>query len=764
MKYPTLVQKFNILSLIALIVFVTIFSWIITQIIEHSMISNSKHLTALYVANQVKNQFSASSFVSPITESKFEEISSKIEHLLLDQYVERIKIWNNDMVVIWADKRDLIGKKFLNNKDLREALTGKVSSKFIVPGKEEHKNEHGYQNLLELYVPIKFDPEAEVKTVFEIYQDITPLYADIFYNKKIVWITAVLSLAFLHLALFAIVRNASRHIEAQTMELALSEEKHRNLVQSAQNAIISTDRSGRIVLFNNAAELIFGYSASEVEGQFLDMLMPEPYRERHREGLRRFLETGNSFKIGSTLELEGLRKGGEVFPLEMSLSVSGESDRLLTTGIIRDVSERKQAEQELKRRVHQQEAVAELGQQALAGIAFTGLMDKAVGLVAQTLDIECCGVLELKSDGKGFLLRSGVGWKAEIMGLEGQNAMPQSRTGYAVQSHEPVISAELATDAQFSTPRLFHDHNLGSSISVAIQARSRPFGMMCAYTKNRRPFSKDDGHFLQAVANVLATTIDRARVETQRQKHERIALSRERLARIGEISAGVSHTIRNPLHGIINGTDILRKKLSPEDSAGHEICDLMLEGLHRIEMVTNRLLTLTRDAPLQTVPANIPLLVQDTLKFVEAQARKGKVSLVTEMSDVPALPLDPDRFSEALINLLDNALGACRKGDRITVKAISKDDPNGGVWITIEDTGKGIPAEHLDKVMDPFFTTKPVGEGSGLGLAIARRIVEEHGGKLILESKLQKGTKVKIFIPFGADKNSKKTLPYERTA
>jgi signal transduction histidine kinase len=253
---------------------------------------------------------------------------------------------------------------------------------------------------------------------------------------------------------------------------------------------------------------------------------------------------------------------------------------------------------------------------------------------------------------------------------------------------------------------------------------------------------------LAGVIYLVQTVAEHQRLTEQlRQEHEKVALTRERLARVGEISAGVAHTIRNPLHGVINALEIVQKKRFNTDARVEEMFDLMGEGLARIEKVTTRLLFLTHDSPLKFVKTDIDALVQEASRFMETQLHKRRIGLVVEPATLPAIPLDPDGIFEALVNLLDNALAACREGDTVTVSALRSQNPRNGICIRVADTGVGIPAHDLDRVFNPFFTTKPVGEGSGLGLAITSRIVEAHGGKLRMESQVGKGTRVEIFIP-----------------
>ena len=240
--------------------------------------------------------------------------------------------------------------------------------------------------------------------------------------------------------------------------------------------------------------------------------------------------------------------------------------------------------------------------------------------------------------------------------------------------------------------------------------------------------------------------IRRQKTEALQLERERIALSRERLASVGEIFAGVAHTVRNPLHGLLNCVDILRAKVSPDDQIQKTLA-LMSEGLQRIESITRRLLVLTRRTPLQKVSTDINALIRETLQFIEVRSHKSGVEIQTTLNKVPTVEIDPNQFSEALLSVLNNALDACQGGGAVSVRTFVASSSAEFVCVEISDTGAGISAEHLSRIFHPFFTTKAVGEGTGLGLAITRRIVEEHGGTLSVESEVGNGTSVSFRIP-----------------
>lgn len=169
----------------------------------------------------------------------------------------------------------------------------------------------------------------------------------------------------------------------------------------------------------------------------------------------------------------------------------------------------RQAEESLRDRVRQQAAVAELGQQALSSSDLTGLMNNTASLVAQTLEVEYCKILELLPDGETLLLRAGVGWQAGHVGQTTVEAKTGSHAGYTLLSNEPVIVEDWRTEKRFNLPLLHCDHQVTSGISVIIDGHNPPFGVLGAYASKRRAFTQDQVHFLQAIANILAEAVER---------------------------------------------------------------------------------------------------------------------------------------------------------------------------------------------------------------------------------------------------------------
>ena len=185
----------------------------------------------------------------------------------------------------------------------------------------------------------------------------------------------------------------------------------------------------------------------------------------------------------------------------------------------RDLMQEAKLDQEkLRVRERQQAAVAELGQRALGGLDLQSLMNEAAHLLAEALEVEIAKVLELLPGGEALLLRAGVGWKDGVVGQATVGADRNSQAGYTLASQEPVIVEDLREETRFDRPPLLVEHGIVSGMSVIVHGEGRPFGVLGVHSTRRRTFTIDDVHFLQAVSNVLASAIERKRIEGELER------------------------------------------------------------------------------------------------------------------------------------------------------------------------------------------------------------------------------------------------------
>lgn len=221
----------------------------------------------------------------------------------------------------------------------------------------------------------------------------------------------------------------------------------------------------------------------------------------------------------------------------------------------------------------------------------------------------------------------------------------------------------------------------------------------------------------------------------------------QRLASVGKLAAGVAHEIRNPLSSI-KGFATWFKQRHRDDPADLKTADIMIQEVDRLNRVISQLLEFARPTVLHRESTNLEALVLRSLETVRDQAGKRSIRIETVFDPtVLSINLDRDRISQVLLNLFLNAMEAMEEGGVMRV-AVKQEGASGALAISVADTGKGIAAQDLPNIFDPYFTTKP--SGTGLGLAIVHNIVEAHGGETLVQSTPGVGTTVTVRLPAAA--------------
>ncbi len=219
----------------------------------------------------------------------------------------------------------------------------------------------------------------------------------------------------------------------------------------------------------------------------------------------------------------------------------------------------------------------------------------------------------------------------------------------------------------------------------------------------------------------------------------------ERLAALGQLTAGLAHELRNPLGTIKASAEMLTKELvksRPEVMA--EMVEYIGSEVDRMNGLVSSFLDFARPLQVRPVPADLKAVIEDVARHQSELAKNSGVIVSVDLADGPVeFRFDPDLLRVALSNLVQNGIQASVKGQTVTIKAARSGE---NMMILVSDHGHGIQKEHLESIFNPFFTTKP--QGVGLGLAIVAKIVDEHGGRITVFSEAGKGTTFEITLPY----------------
>jgi two-component system NtrC family sensor kinase len=230
----------------------------------------------------------------------------------------------------------------------------------------------------------------------------------------------------------------------------------------------------------------------------------------------------------------------------------------------------------------------------------------------------------------------------------------------------------------------------------------------------------------------------------------------EKLASVGLLASGVAHELNNPLTGVLTFTSLLRKKME-DGSPDAEDLDLVIRETKRCASIIRRLLDFAREKVPVKGFFNLNPLIEDTVRFIDRPASLQNIGITMDLdADLPQVWGDADLIKQVILNILVNAQQAIEGHGKIVVESrrlLAKAPPKPGVEplpmveIAIKDTGCGIPEANLQRIFDPFFTSKEVGKGTGLGLSVSYGIVKAHGGKIKVESAVGAGTTFRISLP-----------------
>ncbi|GAB6182680.1 c-type heme family protein [Thermodesulfovibrio hydrogeniphilus] len=231
---------------------------------------------------------------------------------------------------------------------------------------------------------------------------------------------------------------------------------------------------------------------------------------------------------------------------------------------------------------------------------------------------------------------------------------------------------------------------------------------------------------------------------TEKMKIEEQMRITEKLAAIGQLSAGLAHEINNPLGGIRLCLHNLTSTEMDEETRKMHI-EVINQGLLKIQEIIKQLLDFSKQTELIISKVNVNSLVENVLKLTDYLISKKQIKVVKNFAtDMPEIMVDPNKIEQVFLNIVLNAIQAMDSGEKILT--ITTYTQNGKCYISFKDTGPGVPSEILPKIFDPFFTTKPVGQGTGLGLSVSKSIVEQHNGRILVDTS-SKGTTFTVELP-----------------
>jgi len=523
-------------------------------------------------------------------------------------------------------------------------------------------------------------------------------------------------LVFVPLVLFggALLSRMERERLQSEEALRISTQRFSSVVASAMDAIITLDDDQRIIVFNRAAEKTFGCSSYEVMGKTLDRFLPLQFRASHYEHIRRFGEAGVTTRsMTSPSILSAVRANGEQFPIEATISQVQVEGQKLYTVILRDITERKRAEETLRQSEARFRSIYEQAAVGIEQVALNGQLLMVNATLCRMLGYEESELLGKRTEE----ITHPDDYAREVKFL---NAMQRDRQrSYEIEKR--------------------YRHRDGSTVWVQVASSmvNGPAG---------EPLYR-----ISVIQNI-----------TERKRTEEQLKQAQRMEAIGRLAGGVAHDFNTLLNVMLGYSELLLDELPPGDVRRERVLQIKNSG-DAGALLTKQLLALSRKQSVTQEVLDLREVMFNMTPILGRLLRDDIELNVKCCEELCPVKVDPGQLQQLMLNLTANAADAMPDGGHldIEVRAVELDElyvqqhptlkAGRYVALIMSDSGTGMDAETLAHVFEPFFTTKEPGKGTGLGLATVYGIVKRNGGDIWLYSELGMGTIFKVYLPVSSE-------------
>ncbi len=598
----------------------------------------------------------------------------------------------------------------------------------------------------------------------------SPAPVSSFQNKNLLAFE-ILAIVILLVMLIRVRKNIIQRERTRTHEkIRENETRFKKILDNVIDGIITTDENGIIEIFNPAAQHIFGYTATEVQGKNIDFLMPVSFYDDAPALLKPLEGEECPLAHGILRELTGLRKDGATFPMEFAVSEIFLENRTTFTAVVRDISERKKQEE----MVLQESAYVQLLHYVSSAANEAETFEQAIQVC---LDKICSltgwsiGHLFLPTgDFPPNLVSTDIWFLDDPSGLkkfrEATHALTinygEELAGRVLATGEQTWVRDITKIPHLQKGRFSKDMGIVSGFAFPVLIGKEVVGVMEFFSTYPVPPDQQLLDVVDQIGTQLGRVVERKRAEDEiiqaKVKAEEAQWSADRASQTkSEFLANMSHEIRTPMNAIIGMSDMLTEtSLNAEQK---QLVDVFRGAGENLLTLINDILDLSKieagQIELDNIDFNPRRLLEKTIEILDLKAQEKGLTLNYHIApEIPNLIHgDFHRLRQVLTNLIGNAIKFTEQGEiLVRVEKDSKSDDMGGLMFSVTDTGVGIPLEKLESIFTSFSqadssTTRKYG-GTGLGLTICKSLVELMGGKIWAESRVDQGSTFYFTVRF----------------
>jgi PAS domain S-box-containing protein len=539
------------------------------------------------------------------------------------------------------------------------------------------------------------------------------------------------------------------HIIRDTTDRRTAEEKYRLLFEQVQEGVFVADAEGKLMDCNQALVSMLGYDSRE---QLLALGTDALYASPEQRSA--LLEAIGANGYVRSFEVQLRRKGGGALAAsETSFATRNEAGKIERyQGFLLDVTEKKRAEDEIRRRNLELHALNAIAVIATQSFDLDEILNLTLRQLVSLFGAET-GSVYLSDDGSPTLRRRAAWGHRNETAVRSASVttLPSEFWDMLVHSHREVITQEDLSSLPPVATEFVHAEGLRSWMWVILWSQEQPMGVLGVSSREEREFTPTDEKLLIAIGRQLATTIDKIRLyeETTRayddlRRTQEQLLQSEKMSAIGQLIAGVAHELNNPLTAILGYAQLLESEALDERSL--DFVRKLLKQAQRTHRLVQNLLSFARQRTPQKIPVDIRRVVDDTLALREYDFKRGNIAVQRDIAEeLPAVTADPHQLEQVFLNIINNAVDAMLEMERGGALFVRVSAENAEVCVEFRDTGPGITDPK--RIFDPFYTTKPVGKGTGLGLSICYGILKEHGGEIEARNVPEGGAALLVRLP-----------------